>query len=346
MGRKDVIPRLSEDEERVAREGGLIFARVIDVTGTPTPIGWDEGRTWSPRTEGDTLWLHLDRTVPDVVDWLGDGSSGGLGLSEATVEALTSNENRPRAFREGDTLVTILRGINFNPDAQPEDMVAMQLWCDGTRVITLRRQRLQTPFDVLATMESGRGPHTAGDLFTELVEQTVAKMNRSIVDMNDRIDVLEEFDDDYPVDEILDTIADIRRNCLALKRYMSPQHEALLQITRDAPPWLSETNRRDIRETIDRLSRYIEDLDVSKESALVIQDDINNRATAQSNKTIYMLSIIAAIFLPLSFFTGLLGINVGGIPGTHSNDGFWITVTLLVGVLAVQIVIFRKLRWL
>ena len=124
-------------------------------------------------------------------------------------------------------------------------------------------------------------------------------MNRSIVDMNDRIDVLEEVDDDYPVDEILDTIADIRRNCLALKRYMSPQHEALLQITRDAPPWLSETNRRDIRETIDRLSRYIEDLDVSKESALVIQDDINNRATAQSNKTIYMLSIIAAIFLPL-----------------------------------------------
>ena len=282
---------------------------------------------------------------PDVVDWLGETTSG-LGLSEATVEALTSSENRPRAFREGGTLVTILRGINFNPDAQPEDMVAMQMWCDGTRVVTLRRQRLQTPFDVLATIEGGRGPRTAGDLFTELVEQTVAKMNRSIVDMNDRIDELEEADDDDPVDEILDTIADIRRNCLALKRYMSPQHEALLQITRDPPAWLSDTNRRDIRETIDRLSRYIEDLDVSKESALVIQDDINNRAAAQSNKTMYMLSIIAAVFLPLTFFTGLLGINVGGIPGAHSNDGFWTTVAILGGVIAIQIAIFRKLRWL
>lgn len=346
MGREDAAFGPSGDEERFAREDGLIFARAIAADGSLRAIDWDQERDWTPATPGETLWLHLDRTVPAVVDWLGAETAGGLGLSEATVEALTSNENRPRAFREGDTLVTILRGINFNPDAQPEDMVAMQLWSDGERVVTLRRQRLQTPFDVLATMERGRGPRTAGDLFTELVEQTVAKMNRSIVDMNDQIDVLEAVDDDYPVEEILDTIADIRRNCLALKRYMSPQHEALLQIGRDPPDWLSDTNRRDIRETIDRLSRYIEDLDVSKESALVIQDDINNRATAQSNKTIYMLSIIAAIFLPLSFFTGLLGINVGGIPGMHSDDGFWITVALLVGVLAVQIVIFRKLRWL
>ncbi len=346
MGREKTPSRLNEEEERAARENGLIFARVIGGDGTPTSVEWSEGRAWSAASPDEFLWLHLDRTVPDVIDWLGATTDGGLGLSEATVEALTSDENRPRAFREADTLVTILRGINFNPDAQPEDMVAMQLWCDGTRVVTLRRQRLQTPFDVLATMERGRGPRTAGDLFTELVEQTVAKMNRSIVDMNDRIDELEEVDDDFPVETILTTIADIRRNCLALKRYMSPQREALLQITRDPPGWLGETNRRDIRETIDRLSRYIEDLDVSKESALVIQDDINNRATAQSNKTIYMLSIIAAIFLPLSFFTGLLGINVGGIPGTNSDNGFWVTVVFLAGVLGVQLLIFRKLRWL
>jgi zinc transporter len=199
---------------------------VIDADGRATPVGWAQAPAWSAAAPDEMLWLHLDRTVPDVLDWLADAARG-LGLSEATVEALISNENRPRAFREGDTLVTILRGINFNPDAQLENMVAMQMWCDGTRVVTLRRQQLQTPFDVLATIERGRGPRTAGDLFTELVEQTVAKMNRSVVDMNDRIDELEEADDADPVDEILDTIADIRRNCLALKRYMSPQHEAL-----------------------------------------------------------------------------------------------------------------------
>ncbi|MBR0553296.1 zinc transporter ZntB [Stakelama marina] len=323
---------------------GLIFARILDGAGGARPADWNKARDWHPENEQETLWLHLDRTVDAVTDWL----DSALHLSEATVELLTANDTRPRAFREGGTLVTILRGINFNPGAEPEDMVAMQIWADARRVVTLRRRRLQTPFDVLADVDGGEGPQTAGDLVTELVEQTVAKMSRSIVDMNDRIDELEEEGDadDADADAILDVIADIRRNCLALKRYMSPQHEALLEIGRTAPPWLSEDNRRDIRETIDRLRRYLEDIDVSMQSAVVLQDEINSRAAARANQTMYMLSVVAAIFLPLSFVTGLLGINVGGMPGVNDGDAFWITVALLVGLFGFQLLIFRKLKWL
>ena len=323
-------------------DGPVIFARVVGENGRTRPIGWAEAQTWTAAQPGEMLWLHLDRMQPGVAEWLEET----VGLSEATIEVLTSNENRPRAFREDDALIVVLRGINFNPGAEPEDMVSMQIWADATRVVSLRHQRLQTPFDVLRTVDGGHGPRTAGDLVTELVEQTIVKMNSSIVDMNEVIDQLEDPEDETPIDEVLTTIADIRRNCLALKRFMSPQHDALLMIGRGAPAWMSDDNRRDIRETIDRLRRYLEDLDVSKESALVLQDDINNRAAAQSNRTTYMLSIVAAIFLPLSFVTGLLGINVGGIPGTRSGDAFWVTVALLGGLLAVQLLIFRKLRWL
>ena len=101
------------------------------------------------------------------------------------------------------------------------------------RVITLRRRRLQTPRDVLETIDAGQGPMTSGELVTELIEQLVSKMNRAIVDMNDRIDELEEIDLDGNVETALDEITSIRRNCLALKRYMSPQHEALISIGRN-----------------------------------------------------------------------------------------------------------------
>ena len=321
---------------------GVIFARVLDGAGGATPIDWARARAWQESAPGETLWLHLDRTMPGIADWLADD----MALSEATVEVLTSNETRPRAFREGDALVTILRGINFNPGAEPEDMVAMQIWADAARVVTLRRRRLQTPFDVLAALDAGQGPQSAGDLVAEIVEQMVAKMGASILEMNDQIDMLEEAGDDVSTAIIVDAISDIRRNCLALKRFMSPQHEALERIGRDAPPWLSKPNRRDIAETIDRLRRYLDDLDVSKESALVLQDDLNNRAAAQSNKTMYLLSIVAAIFLPLSFITGLLGINVGGMPGVNSHDAFWITCGALGAMLIAILAIFRRLKWL
>ncbi len=322
-------------------DGPLLFGSVLDGTGGCTAIGWDEARNWTASHAGETLWLHLDRVSPGLDDWLTET----LDLNEATADVLLSNETRPRAFKEGESLITVLRGINFNPGAEPEDMIAMQMWCDGNRLFTLRRRRLQTPRDVYAELQSGNGAETAGDLFTALVEQMVVKMNRAIVEMNERIDEMEE-DKDSEVDKLLSEIADIRRNCLALKRYMSPQHEALLIIQRAPPSWLSEDNLTDIRETGERLRRYLDDLDVSKESALVLQDDLNNRAAAKMNQTMYMLSIVAAVFLPLGFVTGLLGINVGGMPGVESGNAFWITVGMLAILMGIQFLIFRKLKWL
>lgn len=334
-------PRTGPDDG--VRDDPVIFGRVLNSTDAAHPMRWAEVQAWQPAEPGEVLWVHLDRTVVGVSAWL-----AALGISEATVELLTSNETRPRAFREGDTIVAVLRGVNFNPGAEPDDMVSLQIWADTTRVITLRRRRLQTPFDVLARVDAGGGdaPRSAGDLVTALVEQMIMNMNSVIIDMNERIDTLEAADQSESVTPILAAIADIRRTCLALKRYMSPQYDALIQIGRSAPAWLDEVNRRDIRETVDRLHRYIEDLDVSKESVLVLQDDVNNRAAARSNKTMYMLSIVAAIFLPLSFVTGLLGINVGGLPGTKWDDAFWVTVVLLFVILGVQLAIFRKLKWL
>ena len=321
---------------------GLLFARGLDGEGGARTIDWEEARGWRQQAPGETLWVHVDRTVAGIESWL----STGLAIAEPTVALLVSNDTRPRAFREGDALVTVLRGINLNPGSEPEDMVAMQIWADGNRLVSLRRRRLQTPLDVMALLDAGRGPRTTGDLLAELVEQLVAKMNGSIVAMNGRIDELEDAGEDADAGALLDEIAAIRRKCLALKRFMSPQHEALQQICRNPPPWLSEANCRDVHETIERLRRYLDDLDVSKESAIVLQDDLNNRPANQTNKTMYMLSMVAAIFLPLTFITGLLGINVGGMPGVQSHDAFWITVGLLAVLLVIQIAIFRRIKWL
>ena len=319
----------------------MIFGRVLDGQGGGRPIDWDAAKSWQPAAKGETLWVHCDRAHPGLADWLLET----LQIPDITVETLTRDETRPRAFREEEWLITILRGINFNPGAEPEDMVAMQMLADACRVVTLRAMPLQSPRDVLADIDRRHGPRTSGDLVVELAERLVVKMSSAIVDMNDTLDDLEEHEDDYETEFIQDKITDIRRNCLSLKRHMSPQREALLEIGRASLPWMSKANRRDIREAIDRLSRFLEDIDVSKESALVLQDDLNARANAQAGRTNYTLSLVAAIFLPLSFMTGLLGINVGGMPGVNDGHAFWDTVIMLVGIFGVQIAIFKWLKW-
>ena len=323
-------------------ETPLLFARVLDGAGGGRAIGWKEIQQLRAGDAGGVVWMHLCRNRPGVYEWLQDQ----LGIPEPTAELLTSDATRPRAFREGDALVATLRGINFNPGAQPEDMVSMQLWSDGKRLITLRRAPLQTPRDVLAAIDRGTGPGDAGAIITQLTEAMVARMNQSIVDMNDHIDALEEQDMDDDPEDMLDRIADIRRNCLALKRHMGPQHVAMERMSRDAPGWFEDHDRREIAETIDRLRRYLDDIDVSKESAVVLMDELRARALASNERATYMLTIVAGIFLPLGFLTGLLGINVGGMPGTQDSDAFWWVTAACLAIIVLLMAIFKKLKWL
>jgi zinc transporter len=322
-------------------DGPLLFGRVLDGRGGARTIGWEEAHAWQPGVAGEVLWLHLCRSVDGIGEWLQDS----LGVPEPTAELLTSDASRPRAFREGDALVATLRGINFNPGAEPEDMVSLQVWCDGKRLITLRRVALQTPRDTRNDLDDGHGPVDAGSLITSLTEHLIERMSHVILDLDEAIDTLEEDEADCADKAMLAEISRVRRECLALKRYMSPQHEALENIARDAPAWFEDHDRREIAESIDRLRRYVEDLDIAKESALVLQDDVRARLLERNARTQSQLAIVATIFLPLTFLSGLLGMNVDGIPDAKDPHAFWEVVAICTAIAGAQLLLFRRLKW-
>jgi zinc transporter len=91
--------------------------------------------------------------------------------------------------------------------------------------------------------------------------------------------------------------------------------------------------------------RYVEDLDAVRERAQIVKDELSNILSDRINKNMYILSVIAAIFLPLGFLTGLLGVNVGGIPASDNPYGFYIVSGFLMLLVIIQIFLFKKLRW-
>lgn len=332
-------PRLASDA--LAAEGPLLFGRVLDGEGGASPITWEAAQHWHRGLGHEVLWLHFDRTLPGVQEWLEKH-----GIPEPTAEMLTSDDTRPRAFREGQALVATLRGVNFNPGAEPEDMVSIQVWSDGERVFTLRRHSMQTTRELARDLDAGHGPRDAGGLITSLVERIIARMNHSIVDMNEAIDDLEK----APVQEdpggMLAKITAIRHNCLGLQRHMAPEHDALEAIRRDAPRWFEDHDRREIAEGIDRLRRYLDDINISKESAVVLLDELRAFTAARSERINFVLTAVASIFLPLTFLTGLIGMNVVGIPYANHPHAFWVIVGVCVLVAVVQLWLFRRLKWL
>jgi zinc transporter len=86
-----------------------------------------------------------------------------------------------------------------------------------------------------------------------------------------------------------------------------------------------------------------EELEAIRDRAQIVQDQIMDRRAETMNSQMLLLSIVAAIFLPLGLLTGLLGVNVGGIPLANSSWGFAIVCAILIVVSIGQIWLFKRL---
>ena len=319
---------------------GLVFAYRLDGKGGGAEVGWDEIERWEP-SEG-LLWIHLDFTDPRGQRWLEEES----GVDPVICEALIADESRPRTVTTRDGMLVILRGVNLNPGSDPDDMISIRMWIDKGKVITLRRRRLMAVEDLRAAVASGEGPTDAGGFLVDLSNRLVARMSTVIEDLDDSVDAVEDEILTAESPALRSKIGTLRRQAIGLRRYLSPQRDAMARLQSERVSWLDDMDRVHLREIADRTTRYVEDLDAARDRAAVTQEELGSRLSEQMNRTMFALSIVAGIFLPLGLLTGLLGINVGGIPGTESPWAFAVVCAILAVVAVFQIVIFRRIRWL
>lgn len=316
---------------------GPVFAYVLDGKRGVKPVDWSGIRDWTP-ADG-FLWVHLDHGTASTQTWIQEGAT----LDPLVSEALLAEETRPRCVAMGDGLLINLRAVNLNPGADPEDMVSLRIWIDGRRAITVRRRRVMAVRDVARELDAGRGPATAGELLVALTDGIAERMAEPIGDVEELVDELEEQVVEAQSFELRTRLGQLRRRAIALRRYLAPQREVMTRLQSEARSWISARDQLHLREVGDRVTRYVEDLDSARERAAVAQEELTNRLGEHMNRTMQQLAIVATIFLPLGLLTGLLGINVGGIPGAESRGAFAVVCGLL-AVIAVGLYLFFRRR--
>lgn len=302
-----------------------------------------KGDAISKCIQADQLaWVHLDATHKDAKAWLEKEISY---LDHIIIDALVADETRPRMLQIGDGVLLVLRGVNLNENADPEDMVSIRLWVDQHRIVSLRRRKLRAVFDIEAQIKAGKGPKEAGEFVSMLVSRLFERMEPVLSTLDEQTDNVEELILDKPDAVLREQIVDIRKQAIMFRRYMAPQRDAIGQLRMADLSWLGEMEKRYLQESYNRVTRYVEDLDAVRERAQIVKDELANVMSDKLNKNMYVLSVIAAIFLPLGFLTGLLGVNVGGIPGTENGDAFMLFCGILTITVAIQVVLFKWFKW-
>lgn len=318
----------------------LITAYLLNGQGGGKNIGWDDIKNWD-QSQG-LLWAHLNYNIQESKDWLLKHS----GLPHHIAHSMISAETRPRVLVTKRGILMTLRGVNLNPGHNPKDMVSVRIWIDEHRIITTRNRLLLSIDDMTHAIDDGAGPTSPTEFLLQLNDHLLTRIGGVINDLDDNVEQMDEMIDQRYCVTLRSKIADVRRQTVSIRRYLAPQREALYQLQIQNSNLLNQHQLIHLRESTDRIIRYIEDLDSARDRAAITQEELSSRITEQMDKRMFVLSIAAVLFLPLTFITGLLGINVEGIPGAHSHFGFIYVCVFLLLFSFGMIWAFKLKKWM
>ncbi len=318
----------------------ILFSYKLDGKGNGTRIDGDDiAKIIKSKTLG---WAHMNATHKSARKWLKDNVPY---LDEGILDSLLADETRPRITEIGNGLLIILRGMNLNENAVPEDMISIRMWIDPERIITTQRRDLKAVSDIRTALEDGNGPLNSADFIFDLTTALFKRMEPTLLELDERTDDVEEAILDHPDKSERQEVIEIRKKAIIFRRYIAPQKDAMSYLRNTNLKWLDDKHRRQLQENLDRVTRYVEDLDAIRERSQIVKDELTNALADKMNKNMYMLSIIAGIFLPLGFLTGLMGINVGGMPMVEDANGFWIIAGICAAFMVVTGIVFKFLKW-
>jgi len=323
-------------EGKALQVSDAIISCQLDGKGGMIPIAEDEVIECE-----QPCWLHLNYTHRKSAEWLQSTPQ----IPDAVRDALAGDSMRPRVSRLGDGFMIVLRSVNHNTDARRDQLVVMRVFINDKLIVSTRRRKVSAVDEVLTDLQNGNGPIDCGSWLVDVCDALTDHTSEFIEELHDKIIELEDalLDQRMPARGELGLL---RKQLIVMRRYMAPQRDVYARLASEKLGWMDDSERRRMQEIADRLGRGLDDLDAGVARTAILADEVASAMAESMNRRTYTMSLMAMIFLPATFLTGLFGVNLGGIPGGEWKYGFSIFCLLLVALAVGVAGYLRKRRWL
>ncbi|MBC8953407.1 zinc transporter ZntB [Xenorhabdus sp. PB62.4] len=292
-------------------------------------------------TAEQPFWQHLDYKNQESQQWLMNTTL----LTLPVKEGLMNESIRPKVLRTGEGTLITLRSVNRNDNARPDHLVSFRIYVNDQIIISSCHRKIHSIDQILDDLHNGVGAKSTGHWLVEIAGAMTDEVNDFIEELHDNLIELEDNILEQKVPGRGELVL-LRKQLIVLRRYMAPQRDVFIRLASERLPWMSDEERRLMQEIADRLGRGLDDLDSCIARTAVLADEIASMMADAMNRRSYIMSLLAMIFLPTTFLTGLFGVNLGGIPGNAYQFGFGLFSLFL----SVLIVIFawwlRRSKWL
>lgn len=287
------------------------------------------------------MWLHFNLSHAQSERWL----ARHAGLSDVFFETLKEGLHSTRIERADDSLIAVINDVHFDFSFEPSDISTLWISVGPRLVVTARAQPLRSVDALRTAVKAGDAPRSSTELLEHLLRAQADVLVKVVRGVTTRVDAIE---DELLTGRLVHKRAQLgvlRRVLVRLQRLLAPEPAALFRLLQNPPAWIDGADAQELSGATEEFSVVLRDMAALQERIKLLQEEIADNVNEDNNRSLFVLTVVTVLALPINILAGLFGMNVGGIPLADHKHGFWIVVGIVVTFTAAAAwLAFRKKR--
>jgi zinc transporter len=304
-------------------DSGLVWGFVIGEGQGAQPIGAADAiaRMRAP-APGQFVWLHFNLSNAASERWLRNHAE----LGENFFEMLHQGSRSTRIEVDDDALVAVVNDVLHNFSFDSADISTLWVHVTPHGVISARRKPLESIERLRQAVLRGESLRSPVEMLVHLLRDQADVLVNIVREAVARVDTTEDQLLAGRLTRKREDLGALRRVLVRLQRLLAPEPAALFRLLQRPPAWIAPEDRQDLRQATEEFAVVLTDLTSLQERIKLLQEEIAAQVSEDNNRSLFLLTIVTVMALPINLIAGLLGMNVGGVPLSQHAYGFWIVL--------------------
>jgi zinc transporter len=285
--------------------------------------------TDGPPVPDEFLWLHFSLSNEASEPWL----RRYLTLPETFYESLHSDVDSTHLEQDADALVARIHDVLF--DFTFDSPVATTSLCIKPHVtVSAHRRPWRSINQLREAVEAGQVFHSPIEVLSRLFRDQASVLVDIVRKATKRVDPLEQRLLAKRISVSRSELGSLRRMLVRLQRLLAPEPTAFFRLLSRPPGWITDEQLQNLQQSAEKFSAAISDTAALVERVKQLQEELAALVNEQTNRTLFVLTFVTVLALPINLVAGLFGMNVGGIPLAQRPYGFFLVVGPLLALTA------------
>jgi len=315
-------------------DSGLVWGFQIGEGAGTVPINApDAVKLMREPVPGQFVWLHFNLSNAASERWLRTHAN----LGDNFYEILHQGSRSTRIEIDDNALIAVVNDVLHNFSFDSADISTLWVHVTPHCVISARRKPLESIERLRQAVVHGESLRSPVELLVHLLRDQADVLVNIVRDAVARVDTTEDQLLANRLTRKREDLGALRRVLVRLQRLLAPEPAALFRLLQRPPSWIVPDDRQDLRQATEEFTVVLTDLASLQERIKLLQEEIAAQVNEENNRSLFILTIVTVLALPINMVAGLLGMNVGGVPLAQHAHGFWIVVAItgaLTGTLA------------